>query len=151
MLRLLLNFILFRHLRASKKKQDFKKCLESELVEGFLDILLDLMSIVFFVDKNFRRNIENFNARYLFKDKSDSIHVGAIFENSKLKVVNKEIDNVNVTLIFKDEKALAKFLLSASPDILNALLNQEVDFSGNINYISKFAYMAMHLKLAVMP
>jgi len=34
--------------------------------------------------------------------------------------------------------------------VLDAMLNQEVDFDGNLNYINKFAYMAMRLKLMAM-
>ncbi|MGE5328681.1 MAG: hypothetical protein ACM3KR_04140 [Deltaproteobacteria bacterium] len=140
-----LNTLLFRKCRANLAGKKFIKALESELAEGFLDILLNLMGLMFCIDKSFKRNIENFDARYTFKDKSGDITVSAIFENSKLKVIQKDIDNTNITIIFKDQKALMNFLLSPKPDILSAILNQDVTYEGNLNYLSKFAYMATHL------
>ncbi|MCX7920590.1 MAG: hypothetical protein N3B21_00990 [Clostridia bacterium] len=149
MLNEILNIILFRKFRTNSAKNNFMKCLQSELAEDFLDVLLKLMSLIFCVDKHFRRNIENFNARYLFMNKDGSITVAAVFNNGKLKVSEQKIDNTDVTVIFKDERALMNFILSPKPDILHAMLNQEVTFEGNLNYLSKFAFMATHLQLMV--
>lgn len=142
-----LNTLLFRKYRADSVGRKLIKTLESELAEEFLDILLNLMGLVFCIDRDFRRNIDNFNAVYVFKDKSGEITVSAVFNNSKLKVFKKQMDNANVTITFKDQKALMNFLLSPTPDILSAILNQDVTYEGNLNYISKFAYMATHLCL----
>lgn len=141
------NLLLLRKYRANFIRKKFIKVLESEFVEEFLDVLLNLMGIMFCIDKDFRRNIEGFDAKYMFMDRSGEITVSAVFKNSKLKVSEKPITDANVTIIFKDEKALMNFLLSPKPDILNAILNQDVTYEGNINYISKFAYMATHLCL----
>lgn len=141
----MLNVILCRKSRVDRLGKKFIETLESELVEDFLNILLKLMGLMFCIDKSFRRNIENFDARYVFKDKSGEIAVSALFKNSKMKVKKKEVDKTNVTIIFKDQRALMNFLLSPKPDILNAVLNQDVSYKGNLNYISKFAFMATHL------
>lgn len=147
MLNQISNLICLRKFRANKAKTKFMKTLQSEFTEEFLEVLLRLMGLMFCIDKDFRRNIENFDARYMFMDKSSEITVSAIFKNSKLKVSEKQINDTNVTVIFKDQKALMNFLLSPKPDVLSAILNQDVTYEGNLNYLSKFAYMATHLRL----
>jgi hypothetical protein len=145
------NLIFFRRTRQKNALKAMLECLEEQAADDFLDILLKVMSLTFFIDKNFRQNIKDFSARYVFEDKSGKVYVAAIFNNNKLKVSNKKIEEPTFTLIFRDGNSLIKFLISPSPDILNAILNQEIDFFGNLNYINKFAYLAMHLKMMVAP
>ncbi len=149
MLNKILNFIFFRVLRAKKAVHKFLECLQSEFAEEFLELILKLMSLFFLLNKDYRRNIRDFNARYLFRSKNHRITIAAIFKNNKMQVYEKEIDNTNITIIFKDQHALMKFLLSPKPDILGSILNQDVTFDGNLNYLSKFAYMAKRLQLMV--
>jgi len=149
MLNKILNVLFMRVFRAKRAAKKFFNCLESELAEEFLELLLRLMNLVFFLNKKYRQNIKDFYGRYLFQSKDKSITIAAIFENSKMKVYEKEIDNTNVTIIFKDQHALMNFLLSPKPDILGAILNQDVTYNGNLNYLSKFAYMAKRLQLTV--
>ena len=143
----IINFLLFRRYRAGRAENAFIRCLQSELAEEFLQILLNLMSLVFYLNQDFRRNIKHFQAAYLFKSKDSTITMAAVFKNNKLKVYEKEIDHPHITVIFKDGKALVNYLLSPKPDILGSILNQEVTFEGNLNYLYKFAYMAKRLQL----
>ncbi|MCL2293879.1 MAG: hypothetical protein FWC36_03330 [Spirochaetes bacterium] len=143
----LTNRILFRQTRANRVFNDFILCLEGKTSENFLFTLLNLMSLIILVDPKFRKNVENFDARYVFMYKSENLYIVAHFKNNKLNVKKSRVTDPNLTLVFKDGKALFKLLLSESPDVLNAILNQEVDFNGNLNYLNKFAYMAMRLKL----
>lgn len=124
------------------------KCMESEFAEEFLELLLKLMSLVLLMNyKDFRRNIEGFNGRYLFKSKDNEITVSAVFRGNKMKVSEKPVSNPTVTVTFKDGKALMNYILSPKPDILGSILRQDVTFDGNLNYLSKFAYMAKRLQL----
>ena len=68
-------------------------------------------------------------------------------KNKKMKVLEKIIDNTNVTVTFKDARALMNYILAPKPDILGAILRQEVVFEGNLNYLYKFAYMSRRLQL----
>ena len=144
-----LNVVLLRDLRAKKLKKEFLKCIESEFAEEFLELLLKLMRLFFFLDVDFRRNIENFRGRYLFRSKDDEITVAAVFRDNKLKVYEKAIGNTDVTVTFRNAKALMNYLLSPKPDILGSILRQDVVINGNFNYLYKFAYMAKHLQLMV--
>lgn len=122
-------------------------CIDGHMIGNVMEVLLNLMGLVLRLDKKYRRNIENFDAVYAFTDKAGDFYIAAIFRNNTLSVSRKKVENPTFTLIFKDNEALVKLLFSGAPDILNAMLNQEVDFEGNINYMSKFGYMAMHLVL----
>jgi hypothetical protein len=120
---------------------------ESKLADGFLELLLDMMRLAFLFDSRFRRNIEGFQGRYLFRSKDGSIAAGAIFSQGRMAVSREAIENPNVAVTFRDEKALMGFLLAPKPDILGAVLRQDVVLEGNLNYLYKFAYMAKRLQL----
>ncbi|MFC1895805.1 hypothetical protein ACFL0Q_03975 [Thermodesulfobacteriota bacterium] len=130
--------------RAAEK---YVESVKSEGAEEFLEMLLKSMKFVFAIDKDFRRNIENFNGRYLFCSKDRTITVAAIFKSGRLKVSEEEITDTNITVIFRNAKALMGFLLSPKPDILGSLLRQDVAVDGNLNYLYKFAFMAKRLHL----
>ncbi len=127
--------------------EKFRKCVESDAADGFLTIILDLMALVLAVDHGFRRNIEGFDARYLFKT-GDSAAT-ARFHKGHMEVWPWESPGPrpNIVIKFKDAKALMGFLLAKNPDILGAMLRQDVKLEGNLNYLYKFAYMARHLQL----
>lgn len=143
------DFILLRALRAKRFEKKFLTSLESEFAEEFLQLLLKLMGLVFFLDKDFRKNIKGFNGKYFFKSRDNSITMAAVFKKNKLKVREKSIDDANITVTFRNAKALMNYLLSPKPDILGSMLRQDVVIDGNLNYLYKFAYMAKHLQLMV--
>ncbi len=128
-------------------KRKFFKILEEETLDVFLETLLTLMDLYCILNKKFRRNIENFNATYVFKSKDGIIAASVVFADSKMKVSSKAFDNASVIVVFKDGIALKNFLFSESPDIIGAILDSEIQYTGNLNYLSKFAYMSKHMKL----
>ena len=122
--------------------------MESESAEGFLDLLLKAMSFVFLIDfRGFRKNIEGFKGRYLFRSADDSITVSAVFDKDKMKVSKKPIKNTDIIVTFRNGKALMDYILSPKPDILGSMLRQDVTLKGNLNYLYKFAFMAKRLQL----
>ena len=132
-------------------KRTFIKSLRDEALDLSLELLLGFMRLYLIVNASFRKNIENFEARYSFKSTDGRIDAGIIFSGSKMRVVRHAIDNANVAVVFKDGLALKNFLFAPEPDIIGAILNNEVSYTGNLNYLSKFAYMAKHLKLQFIP
>lgn len=125
------------------------RCIETDLMDVFLETLLKMIRIFTCIDPNYARNIENFNAKYIFKSEDEKIAVSAIFADNKMKVKKKAITDpdVNITVIFKDGKALCDFLMASDPDIFVFILESKIKYEGNVNYLMKFAFMAMHLKL----
>ncbi len=136
------NFFLKREIKK------YFKSIESGLLDSFLEIILNIMRLIFCVNKKFREdNLSEFNGRYAFKSKDGRIAASAIFANNKMIVKRDEIDNTNVTVIFKDSKTLKGFLFNQNPDIIGSILDNEISYTGNLNYLAKFAYMAKHLQL----
>ncbi|NVN89274.1 MAG: hypothetical protein HXX11_01610 [Desulfuromonadales bacterium] len=125
----------------------FTSCMESELAEDFLMILLQLMGIVLLLNSDYRRNIIGFKGRYQFRSSDDAITVAAVFDNDSLSVNEELIEDPNISVTFKDGKALMNYILSPKPDVLGSMLRQEVSLDGNLNYLYRFAYMAKRLQL----
>lgn len=132
-------------------KRAFIKCLRDEALDFSLELLLGFMRLYLMVNPAYRKNIENFEARYSFKSTDGRIDAGIVFSKARMSVVRHSIDNTNVAVVFKDGMALKNFLFAPDPDIIGAILNNEVSYTGNLNYLSKFAYMAKNLKLQLIP
>jgi len=143
----IMNLITFRSLREKLLRKRLLDSLESGTAEGFLTLLLNLMSLVLLLDKDYRQNTKDFQGKYLFKSRDNSIVVSTQFKNGNMTIAQKAINDPNIAVIFKDSKALMNFLLSPKPDILNSMLKQDITLDGNLNYLYKFAYMATHLRL----
>lgn len=139
---------LINNLQIQNIAQKWLSSMGSQAAEGFLLLLLKLMDLVFMLNIwNFRENIEGFRGRYVFRSKNDSIVASASFKNGNMKVYDKIIDKPDITITFRDDKALMNYLLSPKPDILGSILRQDVTINGNLNYLYKFAYMAKRLQL----
>ena len=140
---------IFRRWWRRRVERQFLRCLESEVAEEFLELLLKLMRLVFKIDKDFRRNIDGFTGRYQFRSVDNLITISARFTGKELKVKEGVISDPDITVIFKDGRSLMNYLLATDRDILRFVLNNEVVVKGNVNYILKFGYMANHLQLAL--
>ncbi|MCP4137433.1 MAG: SCP2 sterol-binding domain-containing protein [bacterium] len=147
MLKTIVNYILNRNLMKKKDRDELARQLESGVTGEVLALLLRAMSMIFTLNKNFKKNIINFNARYVFNSKDKSFAVSIIFGNNKMSVHKKIIGNPNVTITFKSAKALKDLALSPKPDIFQALIKQDVSINGNFNYLLRFASMLNELQL----
>jgi len=144
-----MNFFpnIFRKIVLKRLVKKIANRIQNNFLDDFLELLLKMVRLVSCVDKDFRRNIEGFNARYAFKSEDGKIAASAIFKNNKMQVLTDEIKDTNITVIFKDGQALWKFLFSGDPDIFEFILQNKLRYTGNLNYILKFGYMATHLRL----
>lgn len=120
--------------------------LESEFMDDILNLLLRMMKLLFALDKGYRRNIENFEASYVFVS-SGTLVASVKFSKGKMTVLKSELQNPNIKVFFKDGHTIKNFLLSDNPDIISLMLANELSYIGNINYVMKFAYMATHIKV----
>lgn len=136
-----------------------------ELAEELLEIIIHIMKVNFKIDPDFRKNIEGFKAKYHFRSKNvkpdKSLALVVEFKEGDLDV--KEIkkplitdeelekEEIDVTVIFKNGKALINYLLlilAREKDMLRMVIDNEIVIMGNVNYTMKFQYMANHLLLA---
>lgn len=125
------------------------KCLQDEAAEDFLQLIFNLMRLAFKLDADFRKNIDGFTGKYQFRSVDNSVTVAALFTGKDLKIEERLIPDADVSVIFKDSRALMNYLLATDRDILKMVLNNEVVLKGNMNYMMKFGYMANHLQLAI--
>ena len=135
-------------------RQQFLDCLDSDALDALLELLLRLMSMRFLIDPEFRRNIEGYEVSYMFRSKDSSILTSAIFHRGRMKVRTGGIDDPDIEVVFKDAKALKDFLFARTDeerDLIAAILDNEVSYVGNVNYLSKLAFMARHLLLELQP
>lgn len=125
----------------------FLDSLADETAEAFLLGLSFLLKVKVALDPAFRRNIENFQAVYQFKSKDDGVGVLLEFDDGDVNYREGLSDDATFTVVFKDGGGLIRFLISQKKDVIQALLNNEIQVSGNLNYIYKLGFMANHLVL----
>ncbi len=120
-----------------------------ELEESVMVLALNIMNLAFRLFPTYRKNIEGFNAVYVFKIQKRDMAVTAIFKNGKMKVQKGEVEDFNVTLVIKDTKSLWTYLTGGG-SVFDFILGNGLSWEGNLNYILKFAYLATHLVYVVM-
>jgi alkyl sulfatase BDS1-like metallo-beta-lactamase superfamily hydrolase len=118
-----------------------------ETTETFLELLLLGLYISFKLDDEFRQNIEDFTGSYRFRDQSRGVNVLLTFADGKMSWSERPKPEADVTITFKDGGALMRFLLAEKKDILQSILKNEVQVTGNLNYLYKIGFMANHLLL----
>jgi len=137
----------FRQNLIRKTGRQFQDALDDEMTETFLKVLLYCMWLNFIIDPNYRRNIRDFEGKYEFRDKAGGVKEFVKFKYGMMWLKEEIAPDADLTVTFKDGRALRDFLLSPKQDILKSLLNNEVTVRGNLNYLLKFAFLATHLKL----
>ena len=75
-----------------------------KLNDKYLELLLRFIDISFELSKDFRKNIKNFNGKYVFKTRDPGVSTSVIFKNGDMKVYDKEIEDWDIEIIFKDCK-----------------------------------------------
>jgi hypothetical protein len=121
--------------------------LSGKVTDEFLELLFRGMKLAFFLMKDYRKNIQNFSGRYFFNTSDGCVAASVVFKNGKMKVLENEISDWNIRITFKNAGALRRYLFSKDQDILNSILANEVEVTGNLNYIYKFGFMVRELML----
>lgn len=119
--------------------------LYGKVTDKFLELLLRGMDLAFCLSKGYRKNIKDFEGRYLFRTADHLVAAAATFKDGDMEVHEEPIDDWNVRITFKDAAALNAFIFSRDQDILDSLLANDVEVDGNLNYIYKFGFMARDL------
>ena len=145
----LINLLLFRVFRLNRTFNRLLDCVKREAADEFLELLLKLMRLAFLVDPDYRKNLHNFEANYLFASRDGAVAVSVLFKDGKMKVKDHPLPDPTVSVHFRDYKSMMEFLLAREQNLLDAILHQKVTFDGNLNYLSKFVYMAKHLQLSL--
>ena len=136
--------------RHKKNMQRVIEKIETGFMDDFLEALLELMGLAFYLNNRFRANIKDFKAIYNFVSEDGRIAAAAVFANNGMKMKREKVPDddpdLKVTVIFKDGHALWRFLMSGTPDIFKSVLDRDISYEGNLNYLLKFAYLSRHMK-----
>ena len=119
--------------------------LYGKVTDKFLELLLGGMDLAFCLSKGYRKNIKDFEGRYLFRTADNLVAAAVTFKDGDMEVHQEAIDDWDVCITFKDAVVLNAFIFSRDQDILNSLLKNDVELDGNLNYIYKFGFMARDL------
>lgn len=118
-----------------------------EATDDLLDLLLFAMEICFILDRSYREtNLNGFTGTYVFTAAGGPIGGTARFENGRMHASAEPSSDYTVRVRFKTPVALRNFLFADSPDVLDALLEDQVELDGNLNYIYKFGFMVKDLE-----
>lgn len=124
----------------------FDRLLFGAATSQFLNILLEVMEFAFKIDRSYRRNIQDFKGRYVICTADGSVYESIIFQDGKMDASHRVIDDWNVKVVYKNAGALRSFLFAQDADVLDSLLKNEVEVSGNINYVHRFGFLARDLQ-----
>ena len=148
-LRSVIDFIpnLFRRFLLKRYRNQFASAMQGGLTDTILELLFVMMRLAFLVNKDYRRNIKGFKARYTFKSRDGKVAASAEFRKNRMYVKRDELDKTDITVIFDNSASLSEFLFSEDPNVFDFILENRLNYKGNLNYMLKFGYMAKHLQL----
>jgi pyruvate formate-lyase/glycerol dehydratase family glycyl radical enzyme len=115
-------------------------------IENFKE-QLNLLAMIFDTRRKMRREIYNektgftFNAKYQFTTKDDAVNVNVIFKDGKMTVADGRIEDPNITIYYKDKETLANLYNKSAEESLDYLLTNEMGYTGNMSYLTKFSYL----------
>lgn len=139
-------FRIIAHRLLEKLRQDFINHMNSGRMEILLEVALKVMSLLFFLSPEYRKSIEGFNGVIAFKTDDGVLGVTAVFCRRflmpALVVKSRALPNANVTIDFCSGKEMASFITQANPDIISGMLDNKLNFNGNLNYILRFVFLA---------
>lgn len=120
-----------------------------KLNDKYLELMLRFIAIAFILSRDYRKNIENFNGKYVFKTRDPGVYTSVIFENGDMSVYDEKKIDWDIMIIFKDfqtmREALRSIVLTGSFDLLDCMLNDKIETVGNINYAFKFMFLINNL------
>lgn len=130
---------------ASILQKRLLKELTDEATDKFLELLLEGMDLAFALSGDYRRNIDGFRGRYLFRTADGAVASSAIFDGGNMRVGHAGIEDWGVRITFRDAAGLRAFLFSRDQDILDSILRNDVEVDGNLNLVYKLGFMAREL------
>lgn len=121
--------------------------IRAKATDELLETLLLAMDLCFSLDASYRAsNLRHFSGRYVFVSSDGAADATVWFEQERMGRSSRAEPDFTVRVRFKDAAALRRFLFADSPDVLDALLANDVELDGNLNYIYKFGYMVKDLE-----
>jgi hypothetical protein len=124
--------------------------LDAEVSDKTLDGLLVAMDWAFRLFPTWRKHIQGFEGTIVFTAKSPldgkiGVQATAIFDGRHMTVRHEAVRSPTAEVIFANPLALFSFIMSRTPDIVDALLANALETKGNLNYVYRFGFLFMEV------
>ncbi|MEW5734975.1 MAG: pyruvate formate lyase family protein [Thermodesulfobacteriota bacterium] len=113
---------------------------------------LKFMGLAFRMSPKLRRQIQNpalgydMKARYQFATRDNTVFVWVSIAGGKMRAGFGKIENPDVTIYYKDKETLAKIFSKSPEESLEYLLTNEMSYTGNISYLTRFSFLGTLLR-----
>jgi hypothetical protein len=121
--------------------------LSPESMGEILETALKGIGLLCIFHSGLKEEVQTLRAVYLFATTDRRMTVTAEFSNGLLKVGRGAAGPINVALIFHDIPAMMRLFATPQPNLLHAILSQQISFEGNLNYLLKLAYLLRRISL----
>ena len=121
--------------------------LKTDLSIAAFQISLKAISVALSLSRQLRREIYNletgfvFNAKYLIRTRDDAVSIHVAFKDGRMSSGKGIIDDADTTIVYKDKATLARVWSMSGEETLDLLLTNEMSYSGNMAYLSRFSYI----------
>ena len=95
--------------------------------------------------KGYYKNVEGFSAIYVFTTQDKTVQTTARFINGVMTVEPLAAEEWDLKIVFKDVPAFWRLIISGGNKIVDAILANDVQVYGNLNYLYKFGFMVKDL------
>jgi hypothetical protein len=126
--------------------ENLRNELNVRLTDGFLEALLRGMQVAFTLNPEYRRNIEGFDAVFVFRSK-DGVGATAVFHDGTLNVESEPRPVFDTRISFRNAEGLRNSLLAGDANLLDTMLTDPIDAEGNLSNLYRFGYLAKELTL----
>ena len=122
-----------------------KRKVLQEVAQEYPWFLLWGMDWAFVLLPDFRKNLGDFDGRYVLQTEKGDFAASLIFQNGNMARQKKALNEWDVKITFMNAGDLRAFLFSEDQDMVNSILENKVSIDGNYNYLYKFGFMARTL------
>ncbi len=129
--------------------------LKGNLLDISLETFLEFMQwvversdddcLVIFGLDGFGDNIKDFDAVYVFVTEDDAVQATARFHDGMMSVDSSAVPNWDLKIVFKDVNALWKLMLSGGNGVVDAMMANDTQVYGNLNYLYRFGFLVKDL------
>ena len=126
---------------------DLRREMTDVVTDGFLQSLLGAMEIAFALSRSYRKNIEGFQAVYVFRTRGEEVGATALFQGGSMSVESEPRSTFDTRLTFKDAEGLLNSLVQGDENILETMLSNPVEVDGNLNCLYRFGYFTKELTM----
>lgn len=129
--------------------------LKCNLLDTSLETFLEFMrwviensndkSLIIFGLDGFDKNVTNFDAVYVFMTEDGGVQATARFNDGIMTLEPTAAPNWDLKIVFRDAKALWKLMLSGGAGVVDAMMANDTQVYGNLNYLYRFGFLVKDL------